>query len=445
MEIYELEDKELYELFIDCSKKIESYKIYNEEQCYSALALTFRYLSLFYEIIRRNNDIKESRIINVGEIRQFIPKNIYIAVRENQNIRNRIVHGIDEFSVESFKKYHENFKFITEWTNLSYMHLDLPKTLVEISVIKEQTQETQKDEKELLINEIVSKIGSNMDEYFKILKSGQDNLSKKIDSLAKGISKISEDIKESKDLISSIINDEDSSNELLETTISKFQNNIIEKIEETVGEHTNVKKYNQLQDELKVMVGDDNFNKLSTDAINFIVTSKIMYNELANIEGDVDYSGVCLLLTKALEIECHKRFYVGYKRYMHKIYGDDPLNYPIWFVKQTRKGERLLLDNEFTLGTISFALGIIIPREEDEELLLTMNDYCRDELFINSNENYIADTLNDIGTNVDKVRELYRNPAAHREAISQIKAKECFNYLIEVQKLLQKILSNCKY
>ena len=177
------------------------------------------------------------------------------------------------------------------------------------------------------------------------------------------------------------------------------------------------------------------------------MTSKLIYDDLSNRSGDFDYSGVCLLLTKALENECKSRFYKGYLKYMSKNYGNNTNNYPLWFISRNLKNhhEVLLSENEFTLGTMAYATGYLKRRDDNSDLFLTMNDYCYEELFINKDEKYIASTLRQIGQQVNEVTNSFRNPAAHIQPMSKIKAEECFKYLIEVQKLIQKILLNCKY
>ena len=52
-----------------------------------------------------------------------------------------------------------------------------------------------------------------------------------------------------------------------------------------------------------------------------------MFDSLVRIGGDIDYSGVCLLLSKAIEIETHKRFYKGFKAYLDSKYSRSSISH----------------------------------------------------------------------------------------------------------------------
>ena len=46
---------------------------------------------------------------------------------------------------------------------------------------------------------------------------------------------------------------------------------------------------------------------------------------------------------------------------------------------------------------------------------------------------------------IDKVRENYRNPAAHKSKMNSDKAKDCLNYLIDVERILGEIIDDCNW
>lgn len=78
-----------------------------------------------------------------------------------------------------------------------------------------------------------------------------------------------------------------------------------------------------------------------------------------------DYSGVCLLITKTLEIEVTKRFLTDYKCYLSSKYkkeSDFPKSLQKWN-KQKKKME--IIDEEhFTLGEVIHLLGVEYDRDK---------------------------------------------------------------------------------
>ena len=72
----------------------------------------------------------------------------------------------------------------------------------------------------------------------------------------------------------------------------------------------------------------------------------------------IDYSGVCLLVTKALEIETTKRFFTEYKNYLSKEVGTIQ-SWPKVLKKKERGHyvDKELPESEFTLGSVVPVVG----------------------------------------------------------------------------------------
>ena len=78
----------------------------------------------------------------------------------------------------------------------------------------------------------------------------------------------------------------------------------------------------------------------------------------------------------------------------------------------------------------------------DMQVLLS---FCKDKLFINSDEKAIRESLHTFKDDVKKVTQDFRNPAANITNINQTKAQDCLNFVIDVEKLLKKLLDSFKY
>ena len=63
-------------------------------------------------------------------------------------------------------------------------------------------------------------------------------------------------------------------------------------------------------------------------------------------------------------------------------------------------------------------------------------------IFSNKGEEEIKKLLNEYACYVEKIRKDYRNPSAHRNAIKKINAKECFELVLDVEKLLKRMLES---
>jgi hypothetical protein len=166
----------------------------------------------------------------------------------------------------------------------------------------------------------------------------------------------------------------------------------------------------------------------------------------------VDYSGVCLLITKALEVETTKRFFTGYKDYLRKKYWSISC-WPYALRKRDNNGEfteNEIQESEFTLGSVVSVFGL--KRTIDDFGSITgfevarpkprndFIDYARSVLFRFSDRQRVAAEIDKDCRFIEKVRLDYRNPAAHRDRLSITSAKECMEYVIDVQHMLKEML-----
>lgn len=71
-------------------------------------------------------------------------------------------------------------------------------------------------------------------------------------------------------------------------------------------------------------------------------------------------------------------------------------------------------------------------------------DYTRQNLFKNfsDDEDKIRETLLTYGSYVEDIRVDYRNPAAHTNKLKKIDADECFEFVLDSEKVLREMLDS---
>ena len=168
-----------------------------------------------------------------------------------------------------------------------------------------------------------------------------------------------------------------------------------------------------------------------------------------------DYSGVCLLVTKALEVETTKRFFLSYKNYLARKY-NSVSRWP-FALRQWNRGqitENVITDSEFTLGSVVSVIGMKREYDSDGNIvgysaghMGTKNeflDYARNDLFKFSDRRRVEAEIDKDYHFIEKVRLDYRNPSAHRDRLTITSAKGWLEYVIDVQHMLKEMLSTMK-
>lgn len=177
----------------------------------------------------------------------------------------------------------------------------------------------------------------------------------------------------------------------------------------------------------------------------FLVSSKMMFNQFVGMEDIVDYSGVCLLVTKALEVEMSKRFCIRYIAYLKTKY-PGKVNLSKFPYSMLNRYGKPLSPKHFTLGSVAFVMGISVPDNATEEQIKhnteELEAYAKSELFVGTPEIDILGTLQYYASRVDDIRERFRNPSAHTNEVKRVNAIECFDTVVDVEKLLRVMLDS---
>ena len=261
----------------------------------------------------------------------------------------------------------------------------------------------------------------------------------KVDQIHTELRQLNANIAEYKNDVHELLKNAPSEEER-EKIISEFTNKCVKKIRNSF-EITNVDDYGIEKENLIESLGEPAWNKLSEQSKTFLITAKITFHKINELEDIIDYSGVCLLVTKALEVELSKRFFKGFK----KIFKDKPITeYHTSLLD--RKKNYVLKDNKCTLGTITYIFGQNedkVPKDEYDSNLLKVIDYSKNNYFKDlDDEKKVKEKIIYYGELVENIRVKYRNPAAHTKELKCPTAKECFNCILDAKQVLKIMLDS---
>ncbi len=235
------------------------------------------------------------------------------------------------------------------------------------------------------------------------------------------------------------------SDEEKERIIQAFTDECVPRIVENMRANNEGIRFEQEKKKLIASLGESAWGKLSDTSQLFLISSKVMYNDLILLDDVIDYSGVCLLITKALEVELIKRFYHGFLDYLDETYHKDYSVYhtDLLFRKQPKGESRCSLGGLlYTLCYYESGQDNVAQKENNKQKLI---EYSKARLFSNMKEDVIEPLLYSYAQEIVEIKDAYRNPAAHTTQVSRTTAEECFNLLVDVEKLLKKMLDSFDY
>ena len=210
-----------------------------------------------------------------------------------------------------------------------------------------------------------------------------------------------------------------------------------------------------IRGELKQLF-DPIWDRLDPRTQRELFSAKMSYQLLAQKEcgNDIDFSGVCTLASKAMEVECEKYFY---KRFRQYIFEQTPeKRRDAQFVEAlslTPEAEKQSKQRGgFTLGSVQHILKPRYDREKGElepykRYMTVLTSYARERLFSPGvgadlmDDRQIQNILWRYVDYVNTVKNRYRNPSVHKELVSQQSALSCLGYVVDVEKKLKEMVS----
>lgn len=121
---------------------------------------------------------------------------------------------------------------------------------------------------------------------------------------------------------------------------------IIEGIEQTSD-------YNKFQKHIEQTIGISAWNKMTQNTQIFLITAELLYDQWKIYSEDIDFAPVCMSVSKALEVEVTRRYFVGYLDYLQKHNQTPPDDLMI----RDNGCYRTKYEDEFMLGNITGVTG----------------------------------------------------------------------------------------
>lgn len=234
----------------------------------------------------------------------------------------------------------------------------------------------------------------------------------------------------------------------IERIVQAYTNTCVEKIVSDIDSKYSSNLYESEKEKLKHSLGAEAWNKLSDESQNFLISAKVSYHYLLNIKSAIDYSGVCLLVTKAVEVEMKKRFYTDYVAYLKMKYPGKS-NYSKFPSALLNKFGQPIKPKEFTLGKVAFALCAKFSKDMNEadknHNRQRLVEYAKTKLLKGQSDGDIIGLLESFGEEIANLTDEFRNKAAHTNALKRVNAQLCFDLVLDVEKLLKRMLDSFSY
>ena len=295
-----------------------------------------------------------------------------------------------------------------------------------------------------IVEEATSKLLVAISDESKNIKVKLDDISMVLDSLMKQINQFQIMVQNQIDI--AVSEDE------IDRIVHVYADTCVDKIVSEIDKKYSDKARAEEKSKLKISL-EGAWDKLSNESKNYLVSAKVTYSYYSNINS-LDYSGVCLLVTKALELEMSRRFYSDYVSFLKGGYEDSWKNhlddFPTTLIKEVGGSRKLKSVKDFTLGSVPYVLcSYQDPRADESHQQNNVNQLVR---FVRSGlmdsalqEQEIMDKLRYYGETIDEITKKYRNKAAHTNELKRVDADECFELVIDVEKLLKVILDSFNY
>lgn len=147
--------------------------------------------------------------------------------------------------------------------------------------------------------------------------------------------------------------------------IHAFSEECTERIVFEMQKESSSNVFQDEQQKLKDSFGTTAWVKLTNQSQTFLVSAKVIFNNLIALKYAVDYSGVCLLVTKALELEQSRRFCKDFVFYLKQNYRNDYNLYPTTLLNEYQKP---IKPKRFSLGSVVYVLCYNRPKDMSDDI-----------------------------------------------------------------------------
>ena len=383
-----------------------------------------------------------------GECQQFLR-----IIRSHRNLAVHVHEG--ELSHEMTMEFAHAMDLFLIWFQEEYRNYDtldnISSRFFSLQDILSFPEELPVDQgKSAPLNHLLQKLAEQSDLLLKLssqlssIDERDQRIEKAVGEIQQSLKEISQQMSAFQSLVEKQINLASSDSEI-DRILQAFTEECTSRIVYLVKENNEDKVFELEKRKLIASLGEGAWNKLDNSSKTFLISSKVMYNNMILLDNCLDYSGVCLLVTKALEVEMSRRFCSGYLEYLNKTYHKDYRNYPTPLLGTY---QRPLPLDKFTMGSFAFILCLYHDKNDTPEQIAKnkriLLDYASHCIFNNNSYSQNEAILLEYAQEIDNIRQLYRNPAAHTNMLKRQNAESCFNLVLDVEKLLKKMLDSFK-
>ena len=283
---------------------------------------------------------------------------------------------------------------------------------------------------------------NKLDTVLLLLKEHSEETREGFDKISKKIEELSGQINAYQSLVERQIKKAGNEEEI-ERLISAFTDECVERIVNNIRANTDETIVAIEREKLILSLGESCWNKLDEKSRKYLISAKVVFSKLLKMDGIIDYSCVCLSITKALEVELYNRFYMNFLSYLNERFGKDYSKYPFTLLNEKKVP---LSSEKFTMGTVAYVLCYYNLKQKDKQQRLNdetlLIDYVKDRLLSRYPRDEIKRILTVYAKAIETIRTKYRNRSCHRDSLKQFEAKECMNYVIDVEKLLKQMIDS---
>lgn len=373
-----------------------------------------------------------------------------------RNYRNQAAH-VAGLNREMIVEFSRALDYFTAW--FSKQHISAALTGEEFEKIKsrffslenilcQEEEVTHSRTDSELIEKLLTKINEQTDIIVNLSKQVNriDERSERIENIVieidRQLKELTNQINAYQSLVERQIEKAESDDEI-DRIIQGYADECVERIVKVTNANAEKRTLEIEKRKLITSLGESAWNKLDETSKTFLISSKLMYNHLILVDDETDYSGVCVLVTKALEVEMSKRFYSRFLDYLDDVYKKDYSQYHTALLFQ---GSKPLKPEKFTMGSIAYAMCYFedkfdsnSKKKRNKERLI---EYAKAKLFPQNVESEIISMIHEYAEAIEEIRTKYRNPSAHTDELHQVDAEKCFNLVLDVEKLLKTMLDS---
>lgn len=395
---------------------------------------------------------RELNNYNLSEISRISQQEARSIMRQLEEYKNLVDKELEEkrFYKDQFEKLLLNSEREKEIINESYRRqiTELDKELNNYKRELELYKERYNNQKSMAeaLNEAIALLNTSMSkqigELRKDLNTGVERISSEIKVLYEEIKNLSNVlVKLQEETIEKIMQIKSNDEHEEESIYHNFSNELMNKINTLIDNEKN-SKYDEVKENLINIFGKRNWEKLSAQSREYLITSRIIYHNMKSYEHQIDFSPVCIPITKSLERELFIYIFDRFKKYCNDKsidHRDRPSG--IVFYDKDKNTYEDLRDKNFSLGKISYFFGKSYKERK------VFEKYAKEELFHEKafyNDAKMSMYLRELETDVNNITVRYRNQAAHKDQIGIKEAEKCYEYIISVTKVLVNFISKLK-